>query len=441
MKISIFGAGNLGLSLATLALCSNTDNIVTVFDKNETLLNDITIGKDVVGDPLIPNKLLNSLNQHRLKLIKFSEFEINCTEIPDIVFICVPSGPAVEDCLYFIMSQYGNYYIPIVICSTMFIGDINKFLMEVKRCELDYSAPDVIYMPVFLRAQSGVRDLEYMQRLVIGVPAEHIEYKKDFSLIIRKISSIFRSIKPDQTFIVRYEDAELIKVLHNAYVALKISFANEVAYLCGTMSSEPDPRKIMEILAADKWAITSNRHMIPGGPFVGPCLTKDTDLLVKELANLSDCSVMDFPLLNSIRESNDVHISRIIDEIYLEGERMIEDGNSGIFDPSRILIVGMAYKNGFNDVRSSLGTQILQEIAHCNFNIKFTDKFVSPDNLLQACRNNQELHDFLKPYQLTENVQPSKFDTYVFINNIPDGLTEELSKLPIKPKIINIQGV
>ena len=140
--------------------------------------------------------------------------------------------------------------------------------------------------------------------------------------------------------------AELAKYGSNAFLALRISFANEMARLAEREGADA----LTMLRAVGLHPRLGSRYLSPGVGYGGSCLPKDVSALV------SMGSLVNEPmeLMRATLGVNDLQRSRVI--------RTLADGLQGL-NRRRIAILGLAFKPGTNDVRESPGLQIGRELA------------------------------------------------------------------------------
>ncbi len=140
-----------------------------------------------------------------------------------------------------------------------------------------------------------------------------------------------------------YAEAITVKISSNAFHALKVTFANELKYL--KYSKYIDINKVMKIFCTDKKLNISSKYLLPGQPFSGPCLKKDTLALSNSLSDL----IKDSSIIKQINISNEKQIDIVIKKI----ENM---------DYQKIGFYGLEFKEGSGDIRNSYILQLINRI-------------------------------------------------------------------------------
>ncbi len=153
------------------------------------------------------------------------------------------------------------------------------------------------------------------------------------------------------------EGAEMLKLVCNAFHALKVVFANEIGEVCRL--SQVDGDEVMRVFVRDTQLNISPAYLQPGFAFGGPCLGKD----VAALEGLGEES--NLLLLRSIRTSNDAHIERAVQRIRKTGL-------------SCIGLIGLAHKPGTGDLRDAPAVALRDRLVAEGFTVLAYDPSVSP---------------------------------------------------------------
>ncbi len=164
------------------------------------------------------------------------------------------------------LSDY-NYSGVVAIKSTVRVGYMETAIHT-------FSNLRIVYFPEFLREKSTLQWTVNPDRLVIAGNPD------DVSIVL----SYFTWVESAKTIIVSYRDAELGKLAHNAFIATKVTFANEMERI--SLEHGADPEKVLEIVWSDR-RVGSPEHLKPyRGAYGGKCVPKDSGEL--ETAGNSD---------------------------------------------------------------------------------------------------------------------------------------------------------
>jgi GDP-mannose 6-dehydrogenase len=158
-----------------------------------------------------------------------------------------------------------------------------------------------------------------------------------------------------------------VKYASNAFHALKICFANEMALIGGALGA--DAREVMRIFALDRKLNISDAYLKPGFAFGGSCLPKD----VRALVWAGRTADVETPVLSAILPSNAQQIRDAIDTVLSLGRR-------------RIGVVGLAFKAGTDDLRESPIVTLVEALIGKGLDIRIYDRDVSIARLVGANR-------------------------------------------------------
>ncbi|MFQ5820651.1 MAG: UDP-glucose dehydrogenase family protein [Candidatus Heimdallarchaeota archaeon] len=193
--------------------------------------------------------------------------------------------------------------------------------------------------PEFLREGSALKDTMNPDRVVIG------EYDDKSG---RMLKAFYETIYSEQTKILRHdlETAEMVKYVANSFLALKISFANEIANICEQIPGM-DVCEVMKGVTSD-FRINPN-FFGAGLGFGGSCLPKDVSALLK-FAKEQGYSA---PLLHGILQVNNHQPQHVV--------KIVETVLGGLQD-KKIAILGLAFKKNTDDMREAPSIQLVKQL-------------------------------------------------------------------------------
>lgn len=191
----------------------------------------------------------------------------------------------------------------------------------------------VVFAPEFLREGHALQDFLNSDRVVIGVGLDDDPAPAE---------ALLSPLGP--TCVTYFREAELIKGCSNAYLALKISYANEIANLCDAVGA--DALAVLDGMGADRRI--GKEFLAPGIGFGGPCFEKD----LKSMDALADSVGSRNELFRTTLEINKRQTRRVVE---------IAEQELGDLYGTRVGIWGMTFKAGTSDLRDSLACRIVRD--------------------------------------------------------------------------------
>jgi UDPglucose 6-dehydrogenase len=196
---------------------------------------------------------------------------------------------------------------------------------------------DIVSNPEFLREGSAISDFFNPDRIVVGC------INIDSAIKVAKLykNELAEVISTDNT------SAELIKYASNSFLALKLSFVNELAALCENVQAN-----VIDVLRGFGKDQRIGEHFISPGPgWGGSCFPKD----VKALNIISEQNLSAMSLLSATIESNQKTLKRMVDKI----ERILDNN----LVEKKIALLGLAFKANTDDVRESPAVAIAERLS------------------------------------------------------------------------------
>ncbi len=340
MDITVVGVGYVGLT--TGVAFAELGNNVRLIDIDKEKIEKIRKGIAPIYE-----EGLQEMLQRNMDRIKATT---TYNEIDDIVFVCVgtPSLPDGSINLSYVKEAVENAARNmgegiIVIKSTVFPGTTEKILRPIAE---KYSNKISLAMnPEFLREGKALHDFMHPDRIVIGARDEKTA---------EMLKELYKPI--DAPILVTNPTvAELIKYASNAFLATKISFANEIGNLAKMLGI--DVYEVMKGVAMDHRI--SPYFLNAGIGFGGSCFPKDLKALRAGAKKLGyDMRLIDAVL--KINEEQPLRLLKILEK-YVELEGSI------------IAILGLAFKANTDDVRESRAIPIIKELLKRGAKIKAYD--------------------------------------------------------------------
>jgi UDPglucose 6-dehydrogenase len=344
-KIAVVGTGYVGL--VTGACLSDFGLDIICVDNNMEKVRDLKKGVIPIYEPGLEAVVVRNVEDGRLM---FTSDIKEAIEASDVIFIAVGTPPAEDgsaDLRYVeevarSVGQFANGYKVIVDKSTVPIGTGQKVAMWVQE-ELDRRGVkhpfDVVSNPEFLREGSAVHDFSHPDRVVIGAQSERA---------IRIMQDVYRVLYLNETpfVITNIETAEMIKYAANAFLAMKITFINEVANLCEKVGANvQDVAKAM-----GKDGRISPKFLHPGPGYGGSCFPKDT----LALAQIGRQYGSPITLIEQTVLANERQKQLMVEKI---------TAKLGDLQGKKIAILGLSFKPNTDDMREAPSIAICNHLA------------------------------------------------------------------------------
>jgi GDP-mannose 6-dehydrogenase len=349
----VFGLGYVG-SVTASCLADLGHHVIGV-DKDEVKVRSILHSKAPFYEPGLEELIIANVAAGRLSATMSVE-EAVCDA--DICLICVgtPSernGNLGLEQLERVTSQiaagipHRTKPLILAIRSTVFPGTCEEVIEPLIK-----SLPGVslVSNPEFLREGTAVLDFREPTLIVIGGNDRDA---------VKAVANIYEPLGV-QPCLVSLRTAEMLKYACNAFHAVKIAFANEIAALCDPLRI--NAAEVMRTLCVDTHLNTSTAYLRPGFAFGGSCLPKDLRALNYRASRLD----VKLPLLSSTLASNEEHLHR--------GIQKVMD-----LTVDRIAILGLAFKEDTDDLRESPVVSLLEYLIGKGRDIRVFDSHIQLD--------------------------------------------------------------
>ncbi len=352
MQIAIIGTGYVGLVTGTCF--AETGNNVICIDIDERKIERLKNGESPIYEPGLDVLLERNIKENRLHFTTSVEEGIKDAKV---VFLALPTPPGKDgsaDLQYVLnvaesLSKIITKYTVIVNKSTVPVGTAEK-VHNVLIQHLDASLFDVVSNPEFLREGVAVDDFLRPDRVVIGTSSEKAKKVMDelYQPFVRQGNPIH---------FMDERSSEMTKYAANSYLAMRISFMNEMANLCERAGANVDWVRIG--MGGD--SRIGKRFLFPGIGYGGSCFPKD----VKALAHTAQEMDYDFKLVNMVMQVNDLQkkiLGRKVKNYF--GEDL-----SGL----TFAVWGLSFKPETDDIRDAPALDLIEELTAAGGQLRVFD--------------------------------------------------------------------
>lgn len=331
MKIAVVGTGYVGLVTGTCF--AETGNQVTCVDIDAGKVARMQRGEIPIYEPGLDVLFDRNIAEDRLTFTTNLEEGIEGAEV---IFLALPTPPGEDgsaDLKYILgvandLGPLLKQYAVVIDKSTVPVGTAEKVRQAIaKNAIVDF---DVVSNPEFLREGVAVEDFMKPDRVVIGSTSENAKkvMEKLYAPLVRQGNPI---IFMDE------RSAEMTKYAANSFLAMKITFMNEIANLCERVGANVDD--IRRGIGTD--SRIGKRFLFAGIGYGGSCFPKDVQALAKTSADYG----YEFRTLKSVMAVNDDQKKRLLP--------LLREHFEGSLSGKTIAVWGLAFKPYTDDVREA----------------------------------------------------------------------------------------
>jgi UDPglucose 6-dehydrogenase len=350
MTITFVGHGYVGL--VTAAVFADLGNTVWVIGHTEEKINNLKKGIIPIYEPGLSEIVQRNVKAGRLLFtLDYGE----AIKSSSVVFIAVgtPSkadGDADLSVVFEVAEKIGKHldgYTVVVTKSTVPVGTNRKTRELIEKVKPEKATFDLASVPEFLREGQAISDTLHPDRIVIGTDS-----KKAEDILVELHEPI------DGPYVLtNIETAETIKYAANAFLSVKISFANAIAHLSELTGA--DGLKVLEGIGYDKRI--GNQFLSPGAGYGGSCFPKD----VRALIHISKQYGYKFSILEAVEEVN----KQAMEEIVGKAKKLLD----GKVEGKTIAVLGLSFKPDTDDMRDAPSITIINGLKALGAKIKAFD--------------------------------------------------------------------
>lgn len=352
MDIAVIGTGYVGL--VTGAGLSDFGNDVICVDVDTKKIDALNSGVIPIYEPGLDNLVKKNVAEGRLR---FTTDLAEAIHTARAIFIAVgtppkPDGSAdlryVEEVAHSIASHMNGPKL-VITKSTVPIGTGHLIEKIIESHNTGHKA-SIVSNPEFLREGSAIEDFMKPDRVVIGASdAEAADIMKEIYAPLHSLEIPF--------VITNVESSELIKYAANGFLAVKITFINEIAQICEKVGAN-----VQDVAIGMGLDSRIGPKFLQAGPgFGGSCFPKDTSAM----ANIARQQGYDFQIMEAVLRVNDAVKLRMIDKIItaLNGE----------VSGKTVAMLGLAFKPETDDMRDSPTIPIIKGLQERGATIRAYD--------------------------------------------------------------------
>jgi UDPglucose 6-dehydrogenase len=415
MRVAMIGTGYVGLVSGTCF--ADFGHIVTCIDKDAAKIDALNKGEIPIYEPGLQELVAKNVSEERLF---FSTDAEEAVKGADAVFIAVGTptrrGDGHADLTYVYaaaeeIATLIDGFTVVVTKSTVPVGtgDEVEAIIRKTRPDADFA---VVSNPEFLREGAAIEDFKRPDRVVVGT---------DSAKAVDVMRELYRPLYLNETpiLVTKRRTSELIKYAANAFLAVKITFINEIADLCEKVGG--NVQEVSRGIGLDNRIGSKFLHAGPG--YGGSCFPKDTLALSKIAADAES----GLKIVDSVIEVNAARKKKMADKVI--------DFMGGDVDGKTIALLGLAFKPNTDDMREAPSIDIVEKLQRAGAKIRAFD----PASMEEAAKLMQDVMFCDGPYHAIEGADAivivTEWDQFRALD------LERVKSLVKAPKVADLRNI
>jgi UDPglucose 6-dehydrogenase len=357
VNLAVIGTGYVGLVSGT-CLAETGNNVICV-DIDQNKVDQMKTGQIPIYEPGLEVLFLRNIVKKRLS---FTTDLHEAVRKSNVIFLCLPTpqgGDGAADLKYIlkVADDLGKLFRDepkldfkvIVDKSTVPVGTSDRVRAEIKKHAPNFDF-DVCSNPEFLREGIAVEDFMKPERVIVGTSNE-----KTRKVIEDLYEPFIRTGNP--IYFMDEKSAEMTKYAANSFIAMKISYMNEIAKLCELTGAQVDAVR----LGIGSDSRIGKRYLFPGIGYGGSCFPKDVHALV----NTANENNYDFKILKSVIDVNKNQVIHFFNKISKHYNRNLKGLQFAMW--------GLAFKPNTDDVREAPAHYLIKLLLEAGASVKAYD--------------------------------------------------------------------
>lgn len=411
----MIGTGYVGLVSGTCF--ADFGHVVTCIDKDASKIDALNNGQIPIYEPGLQDLVAKNVEENRLF---FSTDPAEAIKQADAVFIAVGTptrrGDGHADLSYVYaaseeIAQLIDGFTVVVTKSTVPVGtgDEVEAIIAKTNPDADFA---VVSNPEFLREGAAISDFKRPDRVVVGTENEKA---------VEVMQELYRPLYLNETPIIvtKRRTSELIKYAANAFLAVKITFINEIADLCEKVGA--NVQEVSRGIGLDNRIGSKFLHAGPG--YGGSCFPKDTLALSKIAADADS----DLKIVDSVIEVNAARKKKMAQKVI--------DFMAGDVQGKTVALLGLAFKPNTDDMREAPSIDIVQKLQEAGAKIRAYD----PESMKEAEHFMSDVLFCDGPYHALENA-----DVAVIVTEWDQFRALDLDRVKSllnAPKVVDLRNI